>query len=164
MSIVLDILEILWNTTANYKGVRTNIFGIPKEWIHDKNSTYSTLSRLSKKGFVDNKSGRWVITKHGKEYFVKHNKFLLKFDSPFQKNSPRTLILMFDIPESRSLERKWLRLHLKKFNYFMVQKSVWVGPAPLPKEFTDYLKEIKLKDCIKTFKLAKPYQIKNNAT
>ena len=38
-----------------------------------------------------------------------------------------------------------------------VQKSTWVGPFPLPKEFKEYLKKIKLDKCIKTFKLAKPY-------
>ena len=66
---------------------------------------------------------------------------------------------MFDVPESRQNERKWLREHLKKFKYCMVQKSVWVGPSPLPKEFISYLKEIKLNSCIKIFKLAKSYTI-----
>ncbi len=46
---------------------------------------------------------------------------------------------------------------LKKFGYIMIQKSVWVGPSPLPKEFKDYMKEIKLDKCIKTFKLEKSY-------
>jgi hypothetical protein len=44
----------------------------------------------------------------------------------------------------------------------MIQKSVWVGPSPLPKEFMDYVKEIGLKDNLKTFKLAKSYLDKDN--
>ena len=66
---------------------------------------------------------------------------------------------MFDIPESRQNERKWLRLHLKDFHYNMIQKSVWIGPSPLPQKFFNYLKEIKLDKCIKTFKLSKPFKV-----
>ena len=64
---------------------------------------------------------------------------------------------MFDVPEPKKAEREWLRWHLKKFNYLMIQKSVWVGPSPLPKEFLDYIKSIGLKESLKTFKLAKGY-------
>ena len=39
----------------------------------------------------------------------------------------------------------------------MIQKSVWVGPSPLPKYFLDYLKEIKIGNNFKTFKLVKSY-------
>ncbi len=39
----------------------------------------------------------------------------------------------------------------------MIQRSVWVGPSPLPKDFLDYLKEIKLGDNLKMFKLSKGY-------
>ena len=67
---------------------------------------------------------------------------------------------MFDILETRKAEREWFRWHLKKFNYVMIQKSVWVGPSPLPKEFMDYIEKIKLKSAIKTFKLAKAYNLK----
>lgn len=63
---------------------------------------------------------------------------------------------MFDIPEEKKAEREWFRFHLKRFGFEMIQRSVWVGPAPLPKEFLVYLEEIDLKSCIKTFKLAKP--------
>ena len=51
---------------------------------------------------------------------------------------------MYDIPEVRKAEREWLRWHLKKFGYVLIQKSVWMGPSPLPKDFLDYIKEIKL--------------------
>ena len=65
---------------------------------------------------------------------------------------------MFDIPVEKKGEREWFRWHLKKFGYIMIQHSVWVGPSPLPKEFLDYVKSIKLDKCIKTFKLEKPYK------
>lgn len=98
------------------------------------------------------------MTKAGKEYFKNKRKLALKFDSPFKSNDPKNLLLMFDVPESRKAERNWLRLHLKIFQYLMIQKSVWVGPSPLPKQFKAHVKEMGLDVFIKTFKLAKSYQ------
>jgi len=63
---------------------------------------------------------------------------------------------MYDIPDSKKIERDWFRRQLQIFGYVMVQRSVWVGPSPLPNKFRAYLKSIGLKDNLKTFKLAKP--------
>jgi CRISPR-associated endonuclease Cas2 len=86
------------------------------------------------------------------------------FCSPFKSLSPKNLIVMYDIPSEHKKERDWLRRHLVKFNYIMIQKSVWVGPSPLPKDFLDYLKEIKIENNLKTFKLANPYKNSKNST
>lgn len=160
----MDVLKELWNTTAYYKGMRVNVFGFSKPWNYKDHSVQTTLSRLHKKGFVRNISGEWSITKSGKEYLKQSESILRQFNSSFKKDSPRNLLLIFDIPESKKSEREWFRHHLKKFNYVMIQKSVWVGPSPLPKEFLDYIKEIKLSDSIETFKLAKPYQKKGSGS
>jgi len=64
---------------------------------------------------------------------------------------------MYDVPHVQKKERDWFRRHLIKFEYIMIQKSVWVGPSPLPKEFLNYLEEIKIGDKFRTFKLAKSY-------
>ena len=65
---------------------------------------------------------------------------------------------MYDIPHEKKTERDWFRRQLKNFDYIMIQKSVWVGPSPLPKDFLDYVKMIGLRSQLKTFKLAKPYR------
>jgi len=164
MSIVMEILEGLWNTHLYYKGVKVNMFGVPVFWEnkkdHPKNSFEITFSRLRKSGLLEIKSGKWILTKKGKEYFENKRKLSARFGSPFVLNAPKNLLLMFDIPESKRAERNWLRWHLREFQYYMIQQSVWVGPSPLPKKFVAHLKEIKLTSCIKTFKLTKPYQIK----
>lgn len=69
---------------------------------------------------------------------------------------------MYDIPYQKKKERDWFRRQLKKFDYIMIQKSVWVGPSPLPKEFMDYIKAIGLRSQLKTFKLAKAYSKQKN--
>ena len=115
----------------NYKGVKTNSFGIPIFLLGDNN-------RVKKEG-------------------RKRKFYNASFDSPFKKDSPKNLLVMYDIPSSKRKERNWFRRHLIKFGYIMVQKSVWVGPSPLPKEFVKYVKDIGLKKQLKTFKLSKSY-------
>ncbi len=117
--------------TRYYKGIKVNAFGIP-------------LLSNSKKD--KNK----ILKK-------RRNPYYLSFQSTFKDSVPKNLIVMYDIPHSLKKERDWFRRHLIKFGYEMIQKSVWVGPSPLPKEFLEYLKDIKIGDKFKTFKLAKSY-------
>lgn len=121
--------------TYFYKGVRVNAFGLP---IFDQSY---------KKDHVDNKSRK-------KRFYY------IDFKSSFEKNRPKNLVVMYDIPHEKKVERDWFRRQLKKFDYIMIQKSVWVGPSPLPKDFMDYVKLIGLKNKLKTFRLAKPFTIK----
>ena len=120
------------NKTFYYKGVRVNAFGIP---VLNKRSKYQ--DKRPRKGTRD--------TYH------------ISFLSPMKKNAPKNLIVMYDIPHHLKKERDWFRRQLIKFGYIMIQKSVWVGPSPLPKEFLDYTIELKIGDKLKTFKLAKSY-------
>ena len=152
---VYKILEELNRKTYNYKGVRTNIFGIPIFSSYNPKSLYAAAYRLMNKGMIDRDMDGWFMTVKGKKYF--ENKFdsLPQFIFKFGKNQPKNLIVMFDIPESRRTEREWLRSHLKRFDYEMIQKSVWLGPSPLPREFLKYLKKSGLTDNLKMFKTTK---------
>lgn len=118
-----------------YKGLKVNAFGIP---------------------ILDNRKSR--VKKKNR----KRNYYQISFSSPFEENSPKNLIIMYDIPDNLKKERDWLRRHLIKFGYIMIQRSIWVGPSPLPEEFKRYLKEIKIGDNLKVFKLAKSYNSKKN--
>jgi len=114
-----------------YKGMRVNAFGVPV--------------------FESGRKSR-AKTKNRKKSF-----YYATFSSPFEKSASKNLIVMYDVPHIQKKERDWFRRHLIKFEYIMIQKSVWVGPSPLPKEFLNYLEEIKIGDKFKTFKLAKSY-------
>lgn len=153
-----EILKELWNTSINSKGGKVNLFGIPKFRKKSFGSMRTTIYRLHKENLIDKQGNGWFITPAGKQYRQKRLNSLQHFFSSDLKDNLRNLIVMFDVPESKKAEREWLRWHLKKFNFIMIQKSVWVGPSPLPKEFLDYIKKIELKESIKTFKLAKPYK------
>lgn len=114
-----------------YKGVRVGPLGLP------------ILFNSRKRRIKDNNRKRKFYN--------------IAFPSPFKKGSSKNLLVIYDIPENKKKERDWFRRHLKKFGYTMIQRSVWVGPSPLPEEFLAYLKEIKIGDHFKSFKLAKSY-------
>lgn len=157
MSIAKEILKELWNTKIKHGGMVVNIFGIPRFEKYPQRSIRTTIDRLRKKGLIEKELAGIVLSKHGREYVKRKIDSLKQFELPENISKDKNLLLMFDIPTERKAEREWLRWHLKKFGYAMVQKSVWVGPSPLPKEFKEYLEKIKLNKCIKTFKLAKSY-------
>ena len=158
MSIQNDLLELLQTPQFRYKGMPVNIFGLPVFKNYKRNSINTVFSRLKKKQYVTFEGSSLKLTENGKRFIAKRKARLQLFKSPFNRESPKNLLVIFDIPEVRKAEREWFRFHLRKFNYIMIQRSVWVGPSPLPEEFLDYLKHIKLIDCIKKFKLARNYK------
>ncbi|MES2059808.1 MAG: hypothetical protein V4438_02135 [Patescibacteria group bacterium] len=160
MSLVRDIFEELWNKTLHYKGIPVNGFGIPKFKNSNPNSLKTTLCNLKRRKLLARNKDGWILTKKGEGYYKERYLNPTKLPSPFETDAPRNLLLMFDVPHEKSRYRDWLRRQLQEYDYIMVQKSVWAGPSPLPKEFKDYIKMIKIEDCIKTFRLAKYYKQK----
>jgi CRISPR-associated endonuclease Cas2 len=115
-----------------YKGVEVNALGIPT--------------------FLLNKDKIVESGTPGRKYYQYRC-----FEFNYKLGSSRDLVVMYDIPKNKRKERNWFRRHLEKFGYLMIQKSVWVGPSPLPADFLKYVKTIKLADQIITLKLDKPY-------
>jgi len=154
MSIISDIFQELWNTELNYKGMPVNFFGIPRFLRLNKYTLSTSLSRMKSRGLIRRNRGGWRLSQAGRRTF--HNNYLLlrRFDSPFRSDASKNLLLIFDIPEVKRKYRNWLRTQLKIYGYTMVQKSVWLGPSPLPKEFRDFACELKIKENIKTYRLA----------
>lgn len=157
MSLIMEILNELSKKTFYYKGIPMNILGVPKFKSYKSASLRTTTHRLQQRGLIKKESGGWILTSIGSDYLKKKQDSLRQFRFNFPKSAPKNLIVMFDIPETKKVEREWFRFQLKKGGYVMIQKSVWVGPSPLPVEFMAYVKKIGLKKNIKTFKLAKAY-------
>lgn len=161
MSIADDIFDLFTNEYSNYYGVPVNIIGVPVFSKYKIQSVRNTIHNYSKMGYLKKVGQQYVLTGKGEEYMKFRMAELQHFVSPFSASAKKDLIVMYDIPEEKRTEREWFRTHLKLFGYVMIQRSVWVGPSPLPKEFKLYAKSIGLDDCIKTFKLAKTYQNKH---
>lgn len=124
---------------------------------YKEKSVRITLSRLRKRGYLNNDRGNWSLTKKGK---VHNNKNLLfsYFLSPFDKNQQLNTIVSFDIAETDRIKRNWLRNQIKIFGYKMLQQSLWLGPGPLTPEFLERLIDLDIRKNIKIFKINK----KNN--
>jgi CRISPR-associated endonuclease Cas2 len=78
--------------------------------------------------------------------------FKLKYTRPLGKER---ILVCFDIPHEKKKIRDWLRNQLKDWDFTMVQKSIWIGDGPLPKEFKDHIKLLKIEQQIKVFKVQK---------
>lgn len=181
MSIVEDLLTILTNYSGGYKLMRQKLYSPTYPWPHKGNFKISpeqkireireikdetlrkTLYRLKKQGLVENKNKIWEITEKGKGFLK--DKLSLKiyhFGHLKIKNAKRNMIIVFDIPEIRKKQRDWLRGNLLSLGFTQLQKSVWFGPAPLPKEFIKYLNETNLLQYLKFFKVAKKEIVGSN--
>lgn len=149
-----EILKLLMEPKFRYNGITFNMLGMPSFLFRDKQAKSNAVYMMKKKGYIERVGAdKIMIRPNGIKYLEKRMQRLQYFDSPFNKSSKKDLLVVFDIPEDRKAEREWFRKQLKMFNYEMVQKSIWLGPSPLPKEFTDYVKSIGMKKYIKTFKL-----------
>ncbi len=157
MSISEEIIDLLATPQFRYHGIPINILGLPIFHDYKPNSVHSAVSRLKKDGYIIRDGEYYKLVKNETMRLKRRRLSLSHFDSPFIKNAPKNLLLIFDIPETKKPMRDWLRLTLKRFGYTMIQKSVWIGPGPLSKDFENYLKEIHLFSCLKKFNLAKPY-------
>ncbi len=157
MTIKEQILEILNTRTGYYKGIPINILSLPVFRNRNQKSVKNEYYYLCKEGFISTEDKNLILTEKGRSFLK--NKILREnnFTFSFGEKAPKDLLIMYDIPEDKKPEREWFRRHLVNFGYIMIQRSVWVGPSPLPKEFMDYVKKIGLLDNLKTFKLAKGY-------
>ena len=160
MSIEDHILSLLLEPKYSRYGIPVSVLGIPALFPYKKQSIANSVTRLKGKGYIKREGiDKIMVCAIGRIYAQEKSQRLHLFASSFPKNAKKNLLLLFDIPEDRKGERDWFRKQLREFDYEMIQKSVWLGPSPLPKEFTDFLTTINLRRCIKTFKLAPTQKI-----
>ena len=156
MSLSDDILTILSNYSGGYRWMRAQMhqddFWSKKPNLakSSDNTVRVTLSRLKRKGFVQNNKGIWKLTKVGKTHLTRRMPFFRRTDKILPKNT-KDLIIAFDISERERKKRYWLREELIRLGFAMLQKSVWFGPAPLPGEFIQSLRELGILANLKFF-------------
>lgn len=163
MGIKHEILKLFNTRAAYYKGIPVNIFGLPVFKDKSRKSVQNAWYALKNDGCLAVENERFLVTKKGRAYLKEQVLSEHIFSSPFPKDSPKNLLVIYDIPEEKKPEREWFRRHLRKFGYTMIQRSAWIGPSPLPEEFLSYVKKIGLKSTLKTFKLIRPYLISDRA-
>lgn len=164
MSVEKEILKYLYEyklkSHLKYKGIRTGFLGLPDFKYYKYQTLANRFSDLKNKGYVAEKNGNYFITDRGVEFLHGGSEIrtvLKKFSATTSDKDKKDLLIIYDIPEDKKVERDWFRRQLRSLNFIMIQRSAWVGPSPLPPEFIAYVKKIKIGDKFKTFKLAKGY-------
>jgi len=176
MNVTDDTLIILGSYSRGYALMRRRLRGYTgpadfprlKQSLDVKENTLRiTLSRLKKRGLVQNRTGTWTITKQGRKYLEERLEKFLKgiffsiAHAPYSKithKNQRNMIVAFDIPEKQKNKRDWLRAELRNLGFIPLQKSVWFGPSPLSESFIKAIHELNILQCLKFFK-ASEYEI-----
>lgn len=123
------------------------ILGLPTGYKFSKPTFSVVLNRLQEQGFIAKTSGSrysvWILTNQGKDRLKSYGHFI----KPAKPDGVPRLV-MYDISEKERRKRDWLRYELVACGYDQLQKSVWLGYSPLPKEFIQSLKDMNLKDMV----------------
>lgn len=100
-----------------------------------------SIRRLRRHGFVEKNNGQYRLTLKGKNLAQRlleaKNMINKKWDGKYR-------VVIFDIPEEKSGHRNWLREELYLLEYKLLQKSVFIGKHPLPKNLIKIIKRKKI--------------------
>lgn len=145
-----DFIIAMLGSASSMRLYRQNLWEIVKEKRKvNENAFRQGLYRLNKKGIVNingNEISLRVDYKHRPQYATN----ILRNSLPGKKDK---ILIAFDISEDKKKVRDWLRNQLKFWNFKMIQKSLWRGTGPLPKDFKDRLKDLEVINQVKVFNI-----------
>jgi len=114
-----------------------------------------SIGRLQKLGFVEKVGGKYSLSEKGKklaDYILTRKKNLAsEWDGKYR-------VVIFDIPEKQYKTRDWLRRELYMLNYKKLQKSVFIGKQPLPKDLIQDIKRQKIGNFVNYLLVEKVYK------
>lgn len=166
MSFSDDFLIFLSGYHSGYKLTRARMGGYsgPPELLFQQSkkeikaaTLRSIISRLKRRGLIDRRGIFWLITKKGKNYLEEKSEKRLPSHAGKQiegqsRSKKKNMIIAFDIPETLRHKRDWLRGELIGLGFAPLQKSVWIGAAPLPRAFIENLFNLDVLPYIKFFR------------
>ncbi len=114
-----------------------------------------SIGRLQRLGFVEKVGGKYALSEKGRklaDYILARKKSLeSKWDGKYR-------VVIFDIPEKQNKIRDWLRRELYMLNYKKLQKSVFIGKQPLPKDLIQDIKKQKIGNFVNYLLVEKAYK------
>lgn len=128
---------------------------VSKRRLINKSTYTRNLNRLKNNGIIRIDKEKIVLVK---KKLSEQYKYKLIYNKPKQVTK---IIIIFDIPEKERKTRDWLRNQIKLWGFTMIQKSVWLGVGPLPKEFEERAKLLDISKYIKIFKVQQKEKIIN---
>lgn len=123
------------------------LYEFAKKRFEMKKSVYrQNIYRLKNKGYLIQDKNNLSLSLKGISYY--NNPYRHIKDKIEKKNK---IIFIFDIPENKRKVREWIRNQIKFWDFEMIQKSVWVGYGPFPKDFSNRLKILEVDKCVRIF-------------
>jgi DNA-binding transcriptional regulator PaaX len=93
-----------------------------------------SLRRLVARGFVSQTESRYEPTSRGEIFFRRILKIKVKTILPSSWDNKWRLVT-FDVPCKYDQKRNQIRSLLKEFDFYQLQKSVWICPSSVSKKF-----------------------------
>lgn len=122
------------------------LLGLDRSYEFKRATFASLLSQLRAEGLIEKvtrqRRARWRLTSEGRSAIQREAARLPP------RSDGRKRLVCFDVPERERAKRKWLRGELIACGYQPLQKSVWVGTAPLPHDFVAALDALGLRGCV----------------
>lgn len=116
----------------------------------DSSSARSSVSRLKKKGvLVQTGKGRYALSAEAYDHLSRRNDRI--YTPRHAENEGDWLMVVYTVPEDSRQARHLLRTGLQKIGFGSVNPGVWIAPAHLRDEATDYFETHDLTQYIQTF-------------
>ncbi len=148
---MLDVMFPLRGGFRRFRSVMGAFNTYPRGRVTQRTFTV-LLSRLKTEGLIE-KSGRasgarWRLTKQGEQKIgeTKKRELLPKKDGIGR-------LVIFDIPEKERSKRRAIRVELLAAGFTQLQKSVWIGHAPLPEDFLTFLDVLRVRNHVHIFSI-----------
>lgn len=130
---VLDFVEYIVGATYIAFSRETLFAKINMDAQAEGYKLIKTLYKLEKENFIKKTvSGQYKLTRKGINRINFQKFFKLSFEH--KKRDGFWRLVIFDIPEKEKRKRELLRQKLKEFDFYMIQKSVFVSPYICEKE------------------------------
>lgn len=114
------------------------------------NKLYKGFENLRRRNIVRaGGNGNYTFTRKGREW-IRENQ-LTYFKTRFKKWDKKWRIVIFDIPQEKSLARQKFRRRLKTLGFHPIQKSVYIFPYPCEEEVGLVAEKLEISDYIDLF-------------
>lgn len=113
----------------------------------NKNTVYTSLSRLCKNGLIKKNKDIFTLTSKGekKSFMAFANAEAHSFGVKRETWDGKWRIIFFDIPEKKRKHRDYLRFIIRTIGFREFQKSIWVYPYNIPSFLEEILDEENIK-------------------
>ncbi len=128
-------MEGLSRFFSGENGVSNAVFREYLKKSEQKKYLKQSLRRLIAKGFITEDSRGYTPTLKGTRFFrrfLKKNGDKSELPNEWDK---KWRLVTFDVPCKENLKRCQIRSLLKEFDFYQLQKSVWVCPSSISKKF-----------------------------